>query len=297
MFCTLDFLARKEHLLSSIAAQLRQEITLLAAQYAQQNGVPFRRSHCDFGSVVFVPYADNSHGNFHVASYRTILKRPIWRKRLSKVLTVSERLSLSEDDRRLCELDSCCSSDALLMNIFCHPRVRNSPQLRGMLGVDERATPIFGWRARVPLHGDAVDRTEVDMKFGNLFVEAKLTESSFESCALARMQAYADFREVFRLDQLRRSGRQYRCYQLLRNVLAAEAHKAAFCLLTDARRIDLIDSWYEVLAAIRPMDLRVRCKLLTFQELSQALPRSLREFLEQKYGIAAVAAASTAVGY
>jgi len=135
------------------------------------------------------------------------------------------------------------------------------------------------------------------MKFGNLFVEAKLTESSFESCALARMQAYADFREVFRLDQLRRSGRQYRCYQLLRNVLAAEAHKAAFCLLTDARRIDLIDSWYEVLAAIRPMDLRVRCKLLTFQELSQALPRSLREFLEQKYGIAAVAAASTAVGY
>ena len=80
-------------------------------------------------------------------------------------------------------------------------------------------------------------------------------------------------------------------------MLAAEAHKAAFCLLTDARRIDLIDSWYEVLAAIRPMDLRVRCKLLTFQELSQALPRSLREFLEQKYGIAAVAAASTAVGY
>jgi hypothetical protein len=61
--------------------------------------------------------------------------------------------------------------------------------------------------------------------------------------------------------------------------------------------VDLIDSWYEVLAAIRPIEVRVRCKLLTFQELSQALPKSLREFLDQKYGIRAIAANSTAVGY
>ena len=285
--------------MSGIAAALRGEITARAAQYAQQNGIAVRRSHFDFGSVVFAPDADGlRHGNFHSASYRAILRRPMWRKRLSKVLTVTERLKRSEDDRRLCELDSCCSSDALLMNIFCHSRVRSSAQIRGLLGVDERAVPIFGWRARVPLLDQKFDRTEVDMKFGNLLVEAKLTESSFESCSLARMRAYSDFREVFRLSELPRSSRQYHCYQLLRNVLAAKAHNSAFCLLTDARRIDLIDAWYEVLGAIRPIELRIRCKLLTFQELSGPLPRSLREFLDQKYGIAAtVAATSTAVGY
>jgi len=283
--------------MSSVGAQLRSEITERAAQYAQQNGIPFRRSHFDFGSIVFAPQDDSRHGNFHPASYRAILGRPMWRKRLNKALTVTEGLKPSEENRRLCELDSCCSSDALLMNIFCHPRVRSTTQIRGMLGIDERAVPLFGWRARVPLLDQKFDRTEVDMKFGNLLVEAKLTEGLFESCSMSRMHAYTDFREVFCLSKLPRLSRQYQCYQLLRNVLAANAHNACFCLLTDARRIDLIDSWYEVLAAISPLDLRIRCKLLTFQELSQALPRSLRKFLDQKYGIAAVAATNAAVGY
>lgn len=285
--------------MSGFAAQLRNEITARAAQYAQQNGIAFRRSHFDFGSIVFAPELDTSlHGNFHPASYRAILKRPMWRKRLGKVLTITDRLKHPEDDRRLCELDSCCSSDALLMNIFCHPRARSRAEVHQILGVDDRALPIFGWRARVPLLDQKADRTEVDMKFGNLLVECKLTESSFETCAISRMHTYADFREVFRLSELPRRNQQYQCYQLLRNVLAAKSHHAAFCLLTDARRIDLIESWYQVLAAIRPVDLRVRCKLLTFQELSPALPHSLRQFLDQKYGIGAnVAATSAAVGY
>jgi hypothetical protein len=255
--------------MSALAAQLRHELTERAVQYAQQSGLPFRRSHFDFGSVVFAPDADRlRHGNFHPASYRAILRRPMWRKRLTKVLTITERLETSEDDRRLCELDSCCSSDALLMNIFCHPHVRGSTKVLGMLGVDERAVPIFGWRARVPMLDEKFDRTEVDMKFGNLLIEAKLTESSFESCAITPMHAYAEFHDSFRLSDLPRSSRHYRCYQLLRNVLAAKAHNATFCLLTDARRVDLIDSWSQVLAAIRAMELRVRCKMLTFQELS-----------------------------
>jgi len=285
--------------MSAVAAQLRSEIAARAAQYAQQNGIAFRRGHLEFGSIVFAPEPDAAlHGNFHPSSYRAILKRSMWRKRLGKVLTVAERLKHWEDDHRLCELDSCCSSDALLMNIFCHPRVRSRAEVRQMLGVDDRVIPIFGWRARVPLLDQKFDRTEVDMKFANLLIECKLTESSFESCAISRMHMYADFREVFRLSELPRSSRQYQSYQLLRNVMAANAHKAAFCLLTDARRMDLIESWYQVLAAIRPVDLRVRCKLLTFQELAPALPRSLRQFLHQKYGIgASVAATSTAVGY
>jgi hypothetical protein len=281
------------------ASQLRHDLSERAMRYAQQEQVIFRRSHFDSGSVVFFPDVERmSHGNFHPASYRSILGRSIWRKRLGKVLTVPDRLRHVEDDRRLCELDSCCSSDALLMNIFCHPRVRSSSQVLGMLALEERALPIFGWRARVPLLDGKFDRTEVDMKLGSLLVESKLTEGSFEHCEIARMQQYADFREVFQLSALPRYRRQYGCYQLLRNVLAAHAHNASFCLLTDARRSDLIESWFQVLSAIRPAELRVRCKLLTWQELSEALPRSLQSFLDVKYGIGAVVdAVSPAVGY
>lgn len=281
------------------AAQLRSEITEHAVQFARQNGIAFRRSHYDFGSLVFSPSSDwTRHGNFHPASYRAIVRRRIWHKRLGKVLTVPERLTQIEDDRRLCELDSCCSSDALLMNIFCHPGVRSSASVLGMLGVHQTAIPIFGWRARVPLGEEKFDRTEVDMKFGSLLVEAKLTESSFESCSIESMRRYPDFADIFRLAELPRSRREYQCYQLLRNVLAANAHNASFCLVTDARRTDLTEAWFRVVAAIRPLDLRMRCKLLTWQELQPALPRSLRDFLEQKYGICSpVAASHIAMGY
>ena len=281
------------------AAQLRQEITQRAVQFAQANRIYFRRSHFDFGSVVFLPDLERqSHGNFHPASYRAILGRAIWRKRLGKVLTVPDKLRNIEDDRRLCELDSCCSSDALLMNVFCHPRIRSSSQVLGLLGVDQPGVPIFGWRARVPLASGNFDRTEVDMKLGTLLVESKLTESSFENCDIKRMHEYSDFQEVFRLNQLPRSRKQYRCYQLLRNVLAAQAHNASFCLLTDARRTDLIHDWFEVLGAISTSQLRTRCKLLTWQELAEALPLSLQHFLALKYGIGTtVDVAAGSVGY
>jgi hypothetical protein len=184
------------------------------------------------------------------------------------------------------------------MNIFCHPGVRCSTAVLGLLGVNESAVPIFGWRARVPLGEDKFDRTEVDMKFGSLLVESKLTEASFETCSIDSMRRYPHFAEIFRLAALPRFHREYQCYQLLRNVLAANAHNATFCLMTDARRADLTEAWFRVIAAIRPLDLRMRCKLLTWQELVPALPRSLRDFLEQKYGITSpVAAPHTAMGY
>jgi len=273
--------------MSQHATQLRHELTERAAKYAQQNRIPYRRSHFDYGSVVFLPdFHRMTHGNFHPASYRAILARNIWRKRLGKVLTIPERLQNVEDERRVCELDSCCSSDALLMNVFCHPRVRSSQRVLGMLGLHLDGVPIFGWRARVPLAKGAFDRTEVDMKLGSLLVESKLTEGSFENCDIDCMHEYVTFAEVFRLNELPRSRRQYRCYQLLRNVLAAQAHNASFCLLTDARRADLIQDWFEILSAVRSVELRTRCKVLTWQELAEALPQSLRKFLAVKYGIA-----------
>jgi hypothetical protein len=116
-------------------------------------------------------------------------------------------------------------------------------------------------------------------------VEAKLTESSFTSCAAERMETYSRFRAVFDRKALRQSKRQFPSYQLLRNVLAADAHGANFTLLCDGRRPDLIEAWFHVLSAVRPLALRLRCKLLTWQELARGLPSDLQDFLHSKYGI------------
>jgi hypothetical protein len=49
-----------------------------------------------------------------------------------------------------------------------------------MLDVRPRVIPEFGFRARVPLANGKFDRTEVDMRLGDLLIEAKLTESNFQ---------------------------------------------------------------------------------------------------------------------
>jgi hypothetical protein len=74
-------------------------------------------------------------------------------------------------------------------------------------------------------------------------------------------------------------------YQLIRNVLAAFASDASFCVLSDARRHDLIDTWHAVAAAVHHPGFTWRLKLLTWQELATPLPTDLQEFLDAKYGI------------
>ena len=55
----------------------------------------------------------------------------------------------------------------------------------------------------------------------------------------------------------------------------------------DARRPDLREAWFEVMAAVKSSVLRVRLKVLTWQELSAVLPEALQKFLDRKYGIVA----------
>jgi hypothetical protein len=99
------------------------------------------------------------------------------------------------------------------------------------------------------------------------------------------VRAYRDFAVVFRSGGLPRAGDRYASYQLIRNVLAAYALNLSFCVLLDARRPDLIEAWYAVLSCIKLHDLRTRCKVLTWQELSAVVPHDLQRFLELKYGI------------
>jgi hypothetical protein len=80
---------------------------------------------------------------------------------------------------------------------------------------------------------------------------------------------------------------RYRSYQLIRNVLAAYAAGARFCVICDERRPDLREAWFKVMAAVRNAEMRTRCLMLTWQELAAVAPVGLREFLGVKYGIAA----------
>lgn len=271
------------------AAALRQEICARNAQWATRLHLGHVPSYGAAPVIVYAPDAEQRrHGNFLDASYRAILRRPDWAARLRKVHTTARRcLPSHPHGDRWRELDSCTSSDALLMNIFCYPGIATRPGVLARLGCESPAPPEFGVRARVPLAGGRCDRTEIDMRLGDVLVEAKLTESGFGSQPAARVELYADLETVFSRRQLPREGDRYGGYQLLRNVLAAHATGRALCLLVDARRPDLRDGYAAVIAAIRQAELRTRCRLLSWQELAAALPRALAAFLAGKYGIVA----------
>jgi hypothetical protein len=265
---------------------LRFALAHQAKKYADAESIPHCFSYGDDQAVCFFPYdGDSRHGNFLERSYKAIIAKPEWRKRLAKVHT-SGRRSLPVTERgRWMELDTCMSSDALLMNIFCHPGALQNGRVLALLDIERGATPIFGYRARIPLANCRFDRTEVDMRLGDLLIEAKLTESDFQSAEKKTLLAYRDFVEVFDCQELPQTGKRYVSYQLLRNVLAAFALQCSFCVLIDARRTDLADAWYAVVRCVKPVDLRTKLRISTWQEITRITPTPLRKFLTAKYGL------------
>lgn len=267
------------------AAELRRELALRGQRWAKRAGVIAESSYGSMPVTVYAPTEDGtSHGNFHDDCYREICSRPGWVSRFGKVHTTAAK-ALPKTDRRWRELDSSMSSDALLMNVFCYPGVARSSAVMAMLGVDDPHEPEYGVKAKVPLANGKFDRTEVDMRLGTLLVEAKLTESDFQSRDIEMVKGYRDFDEVFQKGLLPKVDGKYAGYQLIRNVLAAFATDSSFCVMHDARRPDLREQWYEVMQAVKITDLRWRCKVVTWQELSAVLPKPLQEFLDLKYGI------------
>jgi hypothetical protein len=267
------------------AAMLRRELCARNAAHAALEQVP---SVTSYGETPVVVYRASScgkkHGNFLSASYRAITRRPEWKKRFAKVHSTARR-ALPKDDRIWKELDSSMSSDALLMNIFCYPGITKRREISSILGTGIGDLPEFGFKPRIPLTSGFVERTEIDMKLGSVLFEAKLTEADFQRQNAAIVEGYRDLEEVFEVNDLPRRGQMYVSYQLLRNVLAAQALDLSFCLLLDARRPDLIEDWYEILRCIRTAELRSRCKVVTWQGLVSYLPCRLRKFLDPKYGI------------
>jgi len=125
---------------------LRRELCERAQAFAKSHGLPHELSYGGSPAVVYWTVGV-LHGNFFPASYCDIVGNSAWKKRLTKVHTSD---SLPRNGRRWCELDSCNSSDALLMNIFCCPEAFDDGRLASLLGV-EAGEPQFGFKARVPL--------------------------------------------------------------------------------------------------------------------------------------------------
>jgi hypothetical protein len=272
----------------SFAAALRRDLAECAYSYALAQALPHCLSYGEAPIICFEPFQNNSrHGNFLQGSYEAIFKNPDWRKRLGKVHTLARRsLPVPAVDRgRRMELDTCTSSDALLMNIFCYPSVLRHRKVCALLSIERGLSPCFGYRARVPLANGRFDRTEVDLRVGSLLVEAKLTETDFQSAPKRVLLGYRDFSEVFDSRQLPQTRDQFLSYQLLRNVLAAYDLRCSFCVLVDARRPDLIDAWYAVMRCVKPIELRTELRISTWQEVTEAVLRTLRTFLSRKYGI------------
>jgi hypothetical protein len=313
------------------AAELRRELMDRNRLWARAHA--HVESYGNPPVIVYPPQDEGTHGNFFPGSYAAIAAQPAWMRRFDKIHAQGRALPKAESGRRWRELDSSMSSDALLMNIFCAPGVFDSPLLRGALGIDADAPPEFGWKARVPLANGRFDRTEVDMRWGSLLIEAKLTEADFQTRAATVVEAYRHFDAVFdreRLprvalrtarrrtavefaeeftqeweeaaadDELARAFQQslvdrareaepsepaYTGYQLIRNVLAAYAADCRFCVVHDARRPDLREAWFAVMAAVKSAEMRTRCQVMTWQELAALAPEELQEFLDLKYGI------------
>ena len=91
---------------------LRQELIARNSSYASLNLLPHVTSYGDLPVVVYQQsQCGRHHGNFISASYRAILRRPEWGRRLQKVHSQGRR-SLPARDGLWRELDSSLSSDA-----------------------------------------------------------------------------------------------------------------------------------------------------------------------------------------
>lgn len=277
------------------ATTLHRDLNARAAAYAAEHRLLHAVSPGRTPSIVFGATSDArpNHGNFHPASYRAIRANPSWLARLKKAHTASQRARpLADWSWR--ELDCAASSDALLMNVFCYPRVLEMKPLQALLNIEPQSLPEFGVRPRLARERDLKDTTEIDMQLDTLLVEAKLTESGFQTARPALLDRFPLWQEVFEEPALpRNASGAYLGYQLIRGILAAHASGLRFCLFTDARRVDLIRQWHAVLRAVPSAMLRCRLQLVTWQELAATLPRPLRRFLAEKYGIRTAADGSS----
>ncbi len=216
---------------------------------------------------------DNLKSNFIDKSFNEIMNHPEWFERLEKKHT-----SFTNETK---ELQSSNSSDALLMNIFCYPKILEWKGVRDLLGVNENDNIEFGWDPKID-NNSRGQNTEIDMKIGDKIFEAKLTESSFTKVDKNKLKKYKDLSNIIDLTDLE-EGDMVTNYQLIRNILAVYKHGFTFYLLVDESRTDLIREFYRTKAAILDSRFKSKVKLLTWQELIEVCGKELKAFINRKY--------------
>ena len=230
---------------------------------------------CSKGGVVLF---DDVRDNLHPESYARIEANEAWRIRLLKKHTkVSGTVELASSN----------SSDALLMSIFCHPKMREWKGPRKLIGVDSFEDLTFGYHPEFP--NEAYRRgTEIDLKIGDrVYIESKLTERDFTAKDKKIVMGYSEFSKVFVTEILPKTDTKYENYQLIRNILAIwkQSTSTRFVLLCDGRRPDLLRRFAQTVCAIRDAGLRARCSVFFWQELAGCVGDDLKEFLAAKYGL------------
>jgi hypothetical protein len=258
--------------MKNYSTNLRETLTSLAIIYAKINSISGYSKYKT--AVVFKALIDN----FQLDSYKAILLNPDWKARLGKP---HQRVKGAK------ELQASNSSDGLLMNIFCYPKIKEWKSIAILFGLAKITTIEFGYNPTLLLNGKPEPRsTEVDLVINeSILCEAKLSETDFTNEVKAKIESYEYFTHVFDYIRLPQTEEEYLNYQLIRNILAAYKEEKQFILLCDMRRPDLIQSFYQTVICIKDINLRKRCSFITWQDIAKSVGGELKQFLRTKYGI------------
>lgn len=246
----------------------RKYLTKKAIDYARINDIPFD----EYSSAVIFK---NIQDNFYPLSFQNISKTSHYNVRLKKI---------HPKVKNALEMQSSNSSDALLMNVFCHPKINDWKGLKKFLSIEE-INPIFGYKPGVLKDHNIKDDTEIDMVIGDIFFEAKLTETDFTEKHVSEVMKYKNINTVFNFDVLPIKNNKIQGYQIIRNILAAFQCKKSHCLICDIRRGDLIREYYQIINAINVDEIKLKVGVIFWQEIIKLCGADFKKYIETKYGM------------
>lgn len=209
--------------------------------------------------------------SFHPETYSNIYKKIDYRRRLDKPHPNAPNCK---------EMQSSNSSDALLMNLFAHPKILDWEKLLNLISIKQSDKIEFGWNP--DFKNETKRKTEIDMKIGNSIFEAKLTESDFTQRELEIVLAYPKVKEIIEINSLTENN-VVSNYQLIRNLLTAEKYDFKFNLIIDETRTDLIREFYKVKRAIKEISLAESFNFFTWQEITNCVGLDLKNYMTEKY--------------
>ncbi len=246
---------------------LKSELCDLAKSYGLKN-ISTSYAHPSAVSKSAVIFKD-VESNFQQSSWEEIVATAAYFDRTKKAHSHFPSASILE-------MQSSNSSDALAMNIFCHPQIKSWVGVATLLKLSSLANVEFGYKAGV-LKSKLPDATEIDLYLNNsIFVECKLTEEGFTHKDKSEVEKYDEFANVFHIEHLHQDELGYHNYQLIRNILAANQYKGRFLLFCDMRRPDLAKSFFETVRCIKDVDLRIRCEIVYWQDIARVVGLDLR---------------------